>query len=290
MTPIIEKLFVNRDRELDAFRQMIKGQSPKRIMTLCAPGGMGKSWLMARLQHECSCEGVCMCEVDFRSSKVYDCLAILRHAREAYGAKYFNDFTALVNEYTQPQLPVQIDRDGITSSAEVTVEDVKESQMKVAGRDVIVVRDNFFQLPVTPLISLRQIRELATAKFMNCLHSFIATYDIPVVWFFDHFEFASEEIVPWLRDEFLTRIRDLDFRNLVIIIAGRTVPLFGIEWNHVVCTYDLGKLTVDDFEEYVKRTTVSMSRQTVKWLHRAYDGDIQRFALELQVYEQEKNL
>ena len=30
----------------------------------------------------------------------------------------------------------------LRASAEVTVEDVKESQMKVAGRDVIVVRDN----------------------------------------------------------------------------------------------------------------------------------------------------
>jgi len=290
MTPIIEKLFVNRDKEMSIFRQMLKKQSAKRIMTIRAAGGTGKSWLMARLQHECSCEEVSMCEVDFKSSRILDYLAVLRHTRDAYGARYFGAFTSLVNEYTQPHPPVQIGGGSASVSAKIDVKDVIESKVEVAGRDIIVVKDNYLLLPETQSVPLSQIREHVTAEFANCLRSFIATRQEPVVWFFDHFESASEEVVPWLYDEFLMRTLDPEFNNLIVVIAGREVPQFGLEWDHVACSCHLGKLTVNDFAEYVRKTTIPMSKETVTWLHRVFDGDIQQFALELQAYKQEAGL
>lgn len=292
MTSTIEKLFVNRDRELDVFRQMLKKQSAKHIMTLCAPGGMGKSWLMARLQHECSCEEIPTCEIDFSSSKVYDYLAVLRHTRDAYGAKHFNAFTDVVNNYTQSHPLVQIGGGTASASTKIDVENITGSQVAIAGRDIniIVVKDNYFRLPETPTVPLQQIREYVTAEFVSCLRSFVANRQEPVVWFFDKFEDASQEVVPWLYDEFLVKTLDPEFHNLIFVIAGRTVPEFGLEWDHVVCAYRLDKLTVDDFEEYVRKTNIPMSEETVKWLHRAFEGNIQQFALKLQAYEQEENL
>lgn len=287
INPSIQKHFVNRDRELKLFQQIVAGQNPKHIVTIRADGGEGKSWLLARLIHECSCQKIKFVEHDFRTNKAKDFLSILQHARDSGEmAGYFESFTKLAIKL-QKKLPTLFDESNTPSANQIDINDINESDITAAGRDIyqIQIRDSFNGLPENPTA---EMQERLTHQFIECFNLYMKN-DVQV-WFFDHFEQASNSVTKWLLDEFLCPIRDGQIENMIFVIAGRSVLQLGLEWDHVASSIELGKFSIQDFENYAQKNKVDINREAIELLYRAHKGNIQTFALDIKLRQEETSL
>jgi hypothetical protein len=291
MTPMIEKMFVNRSKEVSSFCRMLDNDSQKRIMAVKADGGMGKSWLLARFQYECKCRHFNYVEIDFKDTLLQDYLAILRHTRGQLSAKYYNSFTELVTRYTDRKpIVFQVGGGGQPESSQVHVGEVDKSNIQVAGGDLNIIQDNYFGLPAdADAIKLREIQGRITSEFITCLVNQLAEDKKPTVWMFDHYEHASQDTQSWLYDRFLVKICNLEIRDFIIVIAGRNIPKFDLSWKHILTSIELHEMDLISVREYVKKLGMELSEETIDLLYKAFKGNPQEFALFLdgQVPEKE---
>jgi len=272
LDPTIES-FVDREREKRLFQSLLGGGRGKRIMTMQAGAGMGKTWLISNFQRECSRRRIPCALIDFSSSRVCDYIAILRSMRDSLGAEHFNSFTTLVNQYySRPNLPWRETDVADSSSVEISGSTLDSSRIEsVAGHDII--RDNFIVF-AGPSLPPHIIRDRLTTEFRRCLIAFVNSLSIGdcVVWLFDSFEKADPETRDWLRDEFLCKIREGEVNRLVVVIAGQEVLHLAMEWNHVALRCSLEPFSPQDYHDYLRVKRFPLPKENIRALHRRFQG------------------
>ncbi len=225
MTTSIISFFVNRERIHALFSEMLMSTSEKQIMLVHALGGMGKSWLVAKLKHECSIQSppVLYTSLDFKDGQAHDYLSIIRRVRDDLGAAHFNYLTQTINAGTDIHVNLQITGSG-TGGVNITQSEVRIGG-DVAGRDII--KDNFFNVQVDSEAVRREIEARITEAFFSDLCSLLGK--TTGVFFIDTYEKAPEATRLWIENHLLYQIREVRLPRAVVIITGREVPQFDLD-------------------------------------------------------------
>lgn len=246
--------FVDRLKQLHGFLKMARGETDKRVMVICAPIGMGKTWLIHRMRQESQQMGLPTLHVDFRDRRAWDYLMLVRAARDQMGAVNFNALTQTINECTGVNVQltlnapapgsIVIGAQGGSTAGNVTVNVAGDL---VAGH---VIKDNLFYVQADSPTVRQAIEVRITDAFFACLAQ-LASPQKRAVFLFDSYEEVTEEADRWLRDQLLARLRDGRLVNALAIIAGTRTPQLGPEWKPTLASTGLEPLTLDDVADYI---------------------------------------
>ncbi len=252
----LRDLFVDRDRQLTAFRRMLDGSARKRVMIIRAPDGMGKSWLLQMFAHPATETGLPLARFDFADGLVYDALALVRRARDMLGEAAFPDLEQTLREASTPRVNISVDGPPINvnvndntlgDNANITIGDVG---VNLKNSQFIVQTDN-------PVIR-QALEDRINRAFFEGLATLAAT--ARPVFLFDSYERTSIETERWvagssdrwISGELLLRIRDGRLPNAIAVLAGSRTPEFGPEWSDVLGQMEIQPLSCDDVRTYLR--------------------------------------
>lgn len=95
--------FVDREAEMRRYCAMLNSDI-KHIMLLWGESGMGKSWLLQKMIHECAQRSLRKAKVIWTDTSPWDYIWTMRIIRDDLdrGEGYFQKFNHLLNQYTDP--------------------------------------------------------------------------------------------------------------------------------------------------------------------------------------------
>lgn len=236
--------FVDRERELALFGQMLAGETDERILLILEAGEQGKTYLLLRLFHECEQQRapvpVVLLDFDQRRSGLTDYLSVAREVRRYLGDDCARAICAceeviaggrpLVSIRTgEGDAGVDWGRRGGFTEADIA---------DVAGRDLIQVGSVSEAAPTTDQIA-QQRAEMGRALCRD-LAGLADSYRW-VVFLVDTFENASEETCVWLERWLFEPLRR-ELRHVLLVVVGRPEcqPFFALPrlWSSLVTTID----------------------------------------------------
>lgn len=240
--------FVNREKQYQGFLKMLARETPKTIMLIEAPGDMGKTWLIQKLQRYCSDSHIAAMHVDFHDRRPHDYLSLVRQSRDQLGAAAFNQLTITINSFTAVNINLATGGTGggihvETSSATVTVGG------DMAGRDII--KDNQFYVQADSEVARRAAEIQINDAFFACLTKLVEAQG-RAAFLFDSYEDITPDAEAWLRDYLLVHLHDQQPPNTLLIIAGRKIPELGADYKDLVARTGLDLFTADHVREYIE--------------------------------------
>lgn len=236
----MHNLFVNRQQQLERLRTSLAGTSNKRIILIAAGPGMGKSWLLRRFAQEAVESAARQGLLDLRDGHAYDVLNLVRHFRDQLGSDAFQPLTLAINAATAPRIvPGRI-------------------QHIPQGDAAPPLRDNLLIIQADNPLVMQAIEQQISQVFFTCLQEL--ERHGPILLLFDSYEHASSNMTRWVGNltdrwithELLTRIRDGQLRQTVVVLAGRHVPQFGHEWDAVMGVLAVDVFTQSDVAAYLR--------------------------------------
>ena len=276
----VVKLFVNREKQTAGFIKMMEGGTPKRVMLIEAGGGLGKSWTIEYMRAECQRRGIPNVEIDFADGTVYDFLAMLRRARDSFGATMFNSFTQIINEVTQPTLRIETST-SVSNAAVSLGQNNTFAGASVAVGDVAggnIIKDNSFVINADSAVIRQALQDRLTVAFFDCLSALTAKG--PLCFFFDTYDKATLEAENWLVSQLLPRLRDGQLTNVVVVVTGRSVIKLESAWDGLVARTGLDLLKVEHVTEYlVQRCGLQNEPSVINALFHASTGQPQLLAM-----------
>ncbi len=268
--------FVDREKQYQGFLKMIARETPKQIMLVEAPAGMGKTWLIQRLRHECRSQAIPVTLFDFRDRRPWDYLTLVRQARDQLGPAHFNPMTAVINAATSVEVRVADEGGGGGVEMHLATEGGAITDSEIQVGDVAgghIIKDNFFIVRADSETVRRSIEVRITDAFFSCLVTLAA--DQVVVFLFDSYEEITQEADRWIQAQFLARIRDGLLPNLITVLAGReNLPDLSSGWEHCVARTGLAPFDLEDVTEYLreKRRLTDLSPEQIALLVQASGG------------------
>ena len=253
----LRDLFVNRDRQILAFRKMLDGQTTRRVMVISAPPGMGKSWLLRMFALEANPRALPTVQIDFGDGQAYDALALVRRCRDAFGTEAFNAVTQAINDATTPRLALSAGGPTISMSASGG-STISGSPISVAEIST-TIQDNYFVLQTDNPLVRQAAEDRVNQAFFGALQAQSAS--TRVVFLFATYERASLESERWVssaadrwvQNELLVRIRDTKLSNVIVVLSGTRAPEFGPEWSEVLGHMELDPLDCVYITEYLRQ-------------------------------------
>jgi hypothetical protein len=247
-----EDLFVDRSSQSSAFSKMLDGRTHRRIMALTGGQGMGKSWLLHIFAHETRRRQYPLVYIDFADRQPYDTLRLVRRCRDAFDPEHFNILTETINRFTMPQIGLNVGDARTPPNINIGIgsENVlTNSSINVSNVGNTIIKDNFFIVRADDPIARQAIEDRINAAFFECLT--VLCRQTKVVFLFDTYErnsLKADRWMPrsadrWICAELLARIRDGKLKSAIAVLAGRHMPEFGAEWNHI-----LGHMSLDLFD------------------------------------------
>ena len=252
--------FVDRDREIARFCQILDGSNEPPIMAVWGESGMGKTSLLARMMHECSLRELRKAEVIWKDSNPPDHMAIMRKIRDDVGANHFVSFTDLVNYYYQegyqPHVEVNLNLSGI---AGISVgESMRVSDASVGDIAGVVVKDCMIVIPRQDMaIPETERRARLTHRFIEDLKHALA--DGPLVVFFDAIEKISKDTESWLWEQFLDFVRSEQIPNIKFVMCGHRRPPSDRDWRDFIEEMALNPLENTDVVLYLEKRFPELS-------------------------------
>lgn len=272
----IERLFTNRDAEITLFMRMVRRETPQRILAIEAGGGYGKSWLMDRLAAACQTAGAPCVRLDFDAAREGGSLSpelILEKASEPLGllpARDLEMFGRLLRELTAGPASVQV-------AAGATI-----SGSRFGDIANLIIKELHVTLPG---LDLPTRRRQATRRFREALAACGGV--TPAVWLVDTCEGAGEnpDTADWLRGAILHPVAAEARLPLVIVLAGRAIPLLHPDWEDCVHRMELTPFDEEQTHTLVcERIGLSLTRETVTFIHRASEGVPQKMVQMVETY------
>jgi hypothetical protein len=272
----IERLFTNREPQIELFMRMVRREIPQRILAIEAGAGYGKSWLLDRYAAECRKAGVPCARFDFDAAREGEPLSptlILEKASEPLGLLPASDLEAfgrLLREMTGGPASVEVGaRAAISQShfGDIANLIIKELHVTLPGMD-----------PPTR-------RRQATRRFRDALAA--CAGPTPAVWLMDTCERADQtpDTADWLRGAILGHVAAEERLPLVIVLAGRSVPLLHPDWAD--CVYRMELTPFDERQTHTlicERMGQVLTRETVTFIHRASEGIPQNMVQMVEQY------
>jgi hypothetical protein len=245
--------FVDREKELALFRNMLAGGTDKQVLLILEQGEQGKSYFLHRLVYECGQQSppvpVVLLDFDQRISGLIDFLSVARAIRRQLGDPNTPAICACEELFCRPAPLVNIQTGtgsgGVDFGRETRLDDADLSE--ITGRDSISVGD-VSGSPVTDTVLSGQRAEMGRALCSDLRR--MAETHRHVVLLVDTFEHISDETCGWLeRWLFESLCRDLP--HVLVVVAGRPEKCQGFfvsprVWSRVVTSIRFDSLSEED--------------------------------------------
>ena len=275
----VVNLFVDREKQTAGFLKLLEGATAKKIMLIEAVGGMGKSWTIEYMRHQCRERAIRHVEIDFSDGVVYDFLTLLRRSRDSFGAECFEPFSRLLIELAQPSLRLETHAGAVNAVINVGEHNTIANSAVSVSEVGTIIKDSSFVIHADNPVVRQAMQDRLTSVFFECLAPLWA--EQPIVFFFDTYDRVTVEAESWLLGQLLPRIRDGNLRNVLVVITGRSVPQLESTWTEVVARTGLDLLSLTHVSEYLtERCKISnIDTQVVQALFQASTGQPQLLAL-----------
>jgi hypothetical protein len=204
--------FVNRDEEMNRFRDMLDKRR-KKVMTVEGSAGMGKTWLMERMVHECSLRQLRIARVIVRDTR-RDALFIMRTIRDDLGAPFFDQFTGIVSSTIASHPGVTINVNAPIIVAEGLKQEGQSEIKTIAGINV----DAMAEYDIGKIAEGRLAQ--LTDAFVEGMRSAIGA-DQTIV-FIDDCQKLTTEAEKWLKSELLFYAKEGKIANTMFVLLSRT--------------------------------------------------------------------
>jgi len=232
--------FIDREFEQELFEDLLRFQSPARILAICDKGGMGKSQLLEKFQHICRISKprtpvslVRLNELPDGSS--FSLVKTIEKDLSSYGLSFkrFKEFESarVAGDFSPFRSVISLDGSTFENASDV----------RIAG-----IMANFDRAEsVTLNASVSRLspeqdslaREVVIDLFFEDLQHQAATQT--VVLMFDAFEKCHHSIQKWVIEYLLER-HFFNFKKtrsrFVFVLAGQTLPPFHAYWPSEECS------------------------------------------------------
>ncbi len=256
LPPELRGWFVDRDVEIGHFLAMLDSGGPC-ILLLTGNSGMGKSWLMDVLYHECSLREIPQSEIRF-GGKPYDFMAVCRKIRDDLGAMKFGPFTDLLNWCTTPDYKLVLK----WRAAEFLKQDWNQwfEALTVEQDDTRhSVRDNL-KVFLHPQLARYRVSNKLTAQLIRDASSLIASEQHSLVCFFDHVDMdetgagTDPETQQWLWMDFIPSLARQAIsgtgKRLIAVVAARKAQTLESTCENVTRRVEIKNLQREHVTEY----------------------------------------
>lgn len=274
--------FVDRNQQLADFVQLTEKRGG--ILCLWGPGGIGKSTLVSRLTEECNLRHMQWVHVEWRDSRLYGYLDFMRRVRDETQKELFFSFNDVVNFYTVPQYRLKIEAAcSPIGNVKVEIGDVSNSEVEIQVGHKIVVRDLMLQAQRPDQgVSENTVMIEVTNAFFRCLAECIRKAKLVI--FCDAMEKADSRMTAWLCGELLTRIRDGELTNLLVVLAAREPLPIDPSFAQFAVEHQLQGLDTCHVLEYLEKKGVSDGDLLAEFLATEYNGNPLRIASSVNAF------
>lgn len=231
--------FIDREFESELFEDMLKFESPARVLAICDKGGMGKSQLLEKFQWRCRTvrprTAVSLIALDqlAGASPLLLVKAIEKHL-SPFGLKFerFKKFeSARVSADFSPfRSAIYLEGSSFEKAHDVRISGLMSN---VERADTVTITANMIELsPEQETVA----QEVVVDSFFDDLHRQAATQK--VVLLFDAFEKCEASLKAWLMTYLLEQYffnPDRPVARLVCVLAGREIPPFDSHWPKEDC-------------------------------------------------------
>jgi len=253
--------FVDRQEILGAFQRLRTGAlDSKRIILLQGAKGIGKSFLLRRLQAQCRQDQVSHALLDLADLRGVEDIKIMRDVRDGIDAGEFSLFTDALNYYTKEgysmKLQVEmINRDNRPAGG-VAIGGQAQVGGTIAGGDVIVISDNNLLAPRRDIeIDKRQMQDVLTRRFVEGVKAVCQQRQI--VCLFDNVDFLGESISYWFWRDLIGPLVDQgNFLAVLTTAAGASSPAIDRWMQSAMESAALSRLSELHVVEYLGRRGV----------------------------------
>jgi len=269
----ILKDFVDRVQELDGFEKMV-GNLAKRVMCIYGPGGIGKSILLSKMMEECEKRGMRWNYTEWRDSKHYGYLDLMRKIRNETSPSLFLLFNDRVNFYMEPQydLKIQLEGGAIQNVKVLEGGEIQQSGVTIHVGHKVVITDSEINIPRPDRnVTDDEMMIELTCAFMPCLQATVR--ESPLVIFLDALEKADEPTKSWIRDEFLVPIRDEEISNLIVVLASREEIELDPSFFDCTDKYELRPFQTAHIQEYLSRRGVEPNETLIDFIFATTKGN-----------------
>ena len=200
--------FVNRQSELQHFQDMLKEEDKFAFLVL-GECGMGKSSLLARLEHTCLQQQVLKAELSWSSTHNHDYMSVMRMLRNQLGKEHFQEFTRLINYYTDPEFEQKIDvtlnvQGDIDVASDASIADSKIGNIAGVAIDKMIVQPR-----ADMEVPLEEIMWKLTEQFLAELEQAVNSHTLVI--FLDAIEQMSPDTCNWLWNDILGSTENVKF-------------------------------------------------------------------------------
>lgn len=276
--------FVDREAEMRRFCAMLTSDT-KHIMLLWGESGMGKTWLLQKMMHECAQRSLRKAKVIWTDTSCWDYLWIMRIIRDdlSCGEAPFLRFTDLVNQYYGSSQPTQFVLN--ISSGQSVLDHATITNATVGEIAHTIVKDNMFVMQRPDLnISVKELQIRLTDAFIKDLQ--LLTKHEPMIVFLDAAEKMSGDTDKWVWDELLRAVFEERIRNTKFVICGQRRHELPEDWSLMVEEAELQPLSKPHIVEYLTRRKVPAEQieLVAQWLLATTKGRIKDIAVQVQMY------
>jgi hypothetical protein len=220
--------FVDRQEILGAFQRLRTGAlDSKHVILLQGAKGVGKSFLLRRLQEQCRQDRISHALLDLADLRGVEDIKIMRDVRDGIGVGEFGSFTDLLNYYTiegyTMKLQVEVINRDNRPGGGVTIGDQAQASGVIAGRDAIVIKDNNLLAPRRDIeIDKRQMQDALTSRFLEAVKAVCQQRQI--VCLFDNVHSLGDSTSYWFWRDLVGPLVEQDNFLAVLTIATGTIP------------------------------------------------------------------
>jgi hypothetical protein len=266
--------FVDREKELALFHQMLEGSVDKQLLLISERGEQGKSYFLHRLAYECEQQSppvpAVYLDFDQRKGGLTDYLGVARAVRRQLGDTNTPAVCACEKAIYRPAPLVNI-QTGTSSGSRVDLgkktklDDAELSE--IAGRDNISVGDVSGGAPASADPAAQ--RAAMGRALCSDLEQLSETHPRAVV-LIDTFEHVSDETCGWLESWLFERLHD-DLPHVLVVVAGRPErcrQFFAPArvWSRVITSIYFEPINDDDIRIYYHRRNLAVSEAEIPLL------------------------
>lgn len=234
--------FTDRLREQKHFEDMLEGRSRVLVLLVSGENGIGKTWLLRRLEQKVIDRKMPVVYLDLASRNQSDRLGMMQQCAAALGQEAFASYYRQLAEAIEVGVAKQKRRRA--SKVEIHAErDVQISHSQIVGGDLIQISGD------NPELAKIWYEKLITAFFNDLAR---LGQKSGAVLLIDSYDLVLADTRLWIKDHLFKRLGEGQLPGVKIAAAGTEVPSFPAEWEGLVTRLTPPAFAAEEIRAYLK--------------------------------------
>lgn len=228
---------IDREEELQIFKEMMSGKTEERIFLIEAQSGMGKTVLLGEFGY-CKPKKIAFAKIDFKGGNTSIAELFSRLRDKLGGEGKFPNLGKELKGIFKPTIDISTN----------LMFGKNQIEAYLTGRD-------------------EQERELRLSALTDAFFADIRALG-KLLLIFDTYEKSDESVKKWLSDSFLSRVQNSP--NIFVIIGGQVVPEENLEWECI--RKPLGGIPHSHWYKYVENKGIFIHIEYIRACCDIYNG------------------